>query len=181
MFIDRFSFRAIRKALGCLLAGALCFGNAHAANPENLAAGVEFVAPITMAAVNGLDFGLIDEALNLETIIIGTDNAQSGTIAAGLLLGGTIEAAEVTVTATTGTAINILVDTIVDGTGYALSAFQCDYNGGGTTGTCSGGGLDIASAAAGGITVLIGATLTGDNAASAGNADGSFDVTAAYQ
>jgi hypothetical protein len=115
------------------------------------------------------------KTLNTETIIIAPNSSVSGTGTA-LILGGTQAAANLTVTATASQTLTILVDSIVNGTGYALSAFVCNYNSGTDTACNSYTPTSVASA-----TLLIGATLTGDNLAVAGAADGSFNVTVAYQ
>jgi hypothetical protein len=159
--------------LACVLSAQV-----YSANPENVAANVEFVIPITIVEVNALEFGLIDEALNTETITIATNDGVTGTGVA-LVAGGTPAAAEVTIGATVAQAASILIDTIIDGTGYSLGTFTCDYNTAAVTGTCSGSSLAIASTVAS-ATLLIGATLTGDNNASVGPANGSFNVTMTY-
>jgi hypothetical protein len=124
---------------------------------------------------NALQYGILDQTLNTETIIIAPNSSVSGTGTA-LILGGTQAAANLTVTATASQTLTILVDSIVNGTGYALSAFVCNYNSGTDTACNSYTPTSVASA-----TLLIGATLTGDNLAVAGAADGSFNVTVAYQ
>ncbi len=73
------------------------------------------------------------------------------------------------------------MDNIVVSSGYDLTSFQCDYNAGATTGTCSGAGLDVAAPAASAV-VLVGATLTGNAGTPlVGNQNGSFDFTVLYQ
>jgi hypothetical protein len=136
---------------------------------------VTFADPVTIVEVNSLQYGIIDHVLNTETIILGTDDSVGGT-GAGLVIGGTQAAAELTVDAEATQTLTILVDNIVDGTGYALSAFICSYNGGADTACNSLTPTAIASAA-----LLIGATITGDNLAVPGTANGSFDVTILYQ
>lgn len=169
------------RILAALFATALlgAFGAAaYAANPEPVVAEVEFVAPITITENNALQFGLVDVGMAAsDTIVISpaggvTDNGNN-------LLNSAQAAADLTVAATAGQAINILVDNITNGTGYALGSFQCDYNGGADVGGCDGAGLDATAAASAALT--IGATLTGNGLATVGQANGSFDVTVAYQ
>ena len=117
-------------------------------------------------------------ALNTEVVAIDTADAVTDTNTN--VVGGTQEAAEVTVTATAGSAINILIDTVVDGAGYALSGFVCKYDVG-VEAAC-----DSNLAIAGGSVVssgplLIGASLTADGTAVAGAANGSFVVNVDYQ
>ncbi len=173
--------RTLTKTLTISLLGGLSLLPSHstfAANPESVVAEVEFVAPITITETNALQFGLLDVNLaNAETVVIGSDSAV--TDAASRVLGGTQAAASLTVGATATQSISILVDNIADGTGYALSAFQCDYNAGASAGACSASSLSATSIASG--TLLVGATLTGDGLAAAGAQNGSFDVTVSYQ
>jgi len=162
---------------GSALIGLVLATGADAANPEPVTVGMDFVALITITENGSLRFGLLDQALNTETIIIAPNSSVSGT-GTGLILGGTQAAANLTVTASASQSITILVDTIVSGAGYALGTFMCKY-GTGTDTACDGSGYSETSAAS--ATLLIGATLTGDNTAVAGTADGSFNVTVAYQ
>ena len=160
---------------GSALIGLMLATGADAANPEPVTVGMDFVAVITITENGSLRFGLLDQALNTETIIIAPNSSVSGT-GTGLILGGTQAAANLTVTASASQTLTILIDTIVSGTGYALSAFVCNYNAGTDTACNSYTPSSVASA-----TLLIGATLTGDNLAVTGTADGSFNVTVAYQ
>ncbi|MCZ6888035.1 MAG: DUF4402 domain-containing protein [Gammaproteobacteria bacterium] len=166
------------KSFAAILGSALIATGASAANPEPVTVEVQFVAPITITENNALQYGLLDVNLALaETVIIAPD----GTVTDGgnNVLGGSQAAADLTVVATAGLAINILVDNIVANTGYTLATFICDYNGGADL-ACDGAGLDIASAVVS-AAVRVGATLTGDGAAAVGTQNGSFDVTVIYQ
>ena len=163
-----------------VLASALfVFGAAQLANAavENVVAEAEFVVPVSIVENNALQFGLLDVGLaNLETVVIGTDDAV--TDAGSNVLGGSQAAADLTVTASAGFTVTILVDTVVDGTGYALATFLCSYDGGADT-ACDGAGYTATSVASG--VMEIGATMTGDGLAVAGTANGSFNVTINYQ
>ena len=162
---------------GCALAAVLSVSNVYAANPESVSVQVTFVDAITITENAALQYGLLDEALNLETIIIAPDSGVTGT-GTGLIAGGTQAAASLTVGATVSQSITILVDTIVSGAGYGLGTFICNYDGGTDT-ACDGAGYGETSAAT--AILLIGATLTGDNTAVPGAANGSFNVTVSYQ
>ncbi len=167
--------KGLLAILGPALIGLLLATGVDAANPEPVTVSMDFVDPVTITEIGSLRFGLLDQALNTETIIIAPNSSVSGT-GTGLILGGTRAAANLTVTASASLTLTILIDTIVNGTGYALSAFVCNYNDGTDTACNSYTPTSVASA-----TLLIGATLTGDNLAVAGAADGSFNVTVAYQ
>ena len=163
---------------GMAIAGV--FGaTAYAANPEPVVVEVEFVAPITITETNPIQFGLVDVNMGSgETIVISPGGGV--TDAASNLLNGAQAPAELTITATDGEAINIMVDNVSNGTGYALSAFQCEYNGAAAA-VCDGAGLNTNAAAGGTATLTIGATLTGNGSATVGPDNGSFEVTVAYQ
>ncbi len=163
--------------LGSTLVGLMLATAAYAA-VESVTAEVTFAGPISMVAVNQLQFGVIDEALNLEVITIDTADGVSGT-GLPLMIQGTPLAADLTITATAGPTLSILVDAIVPGAGYTLTVFRCKYAAEAEA-DCDVGGY-TATAVGASATLKIGATLTGDNTATAGNADGSFNVTVVYQ
>ncbi len=168
------------KNFGRVLAGALfVLGAAQSASAavENVVAEAEWVIPVSIVENNALQFGLLDVGMaNLETIVIGTDDAY--TDAGSNVLGGPQAAADLTVTATAGHTITILVDTVVDGSAYALATFLCSYDGGADT-ACDGGGYTATSVASG--VIEIGATMTGNGTAVAGVDNGSFNLTINYQ
>ena len=168
------SFVAI---LGSTLVGLMLAADAAAENPEPVTVEVTFVDPITITEVSALQYGLLDQLLaGAETVVIAPDSSL--TDLSGRVVGGTQAAADLTVTATELTTINILVDNIVNGTGYTLATFMCDYNTGADT-ACDGAGFNVTSIAS--ATLRVGVTLTGDGLAVAGEANGSFDVTVSYQ
>jgi len=160
---------------GSALMGLMFATGANAANPETITAEVTFVNPILITVPVALKFGLIDHNLATQTIIIGTDDLVTGTGTA-FVIGGTQAAASMTIGADTSQVLTFLIDAISNGTGYALGTFVCSYDGGSDTACNSLTEVSVASA-----TLLIGATLTGDDAATPGNADGSFNITVAYQ
>jgi hypothetical protein len=149
--------------------------NAFAAT-ENVTAEVEFVAPITLVETNALQFGLLSTAA-VNTDVVAINSASSVTDTSSLVLGGSQSAAAITVTAAASSTIDIVVSNIVNGTGYALGTFVCNYNGTGETGCSSSMSVTAAASAS----LLIGATLTADGNDVAGAANGSFDVVVTYQ
>ena len=151
---------------------------AIAANPEQVPVEVEFVDPITITENESLRFGLLDVNMaNLETVIIAPDDAV--TDAGSNVLGGTQGAADLTVTATAGKPITILVDNVSAATGYSLGTWMCNYDGAGSDSGCDGAGYGETSAAS--ATLLIGVTLTGNGSAVVGADNSTFDVTINYQ
>ena len=162
--------------LGSALMGMM-LANVSYATLEVATAEVEFASPISIAPANQLQFGVLDVALNTQTIIIATDDGVSGN-GTGFILGGTRLAADLTITATAGPLLSILVNNILPGAGYTLTAFICKYAAEADT-ACDVGGYTATAVASG--TLKIGATLTGDGSATAGNRDGTFDVTVTYQ
>lgn len=166
-----------KKGFVAIMGSGLMLANVVCQAQENVQAEVTFVDAITVTEDSPMQFGLIDEALNTETIIIAPDDTVTGD-GTGFLVGGVRRAADLTIGATSGVAINILIDAVVNGTGYALTSFICDYQAGADL-SCDGAGMNVTSVSSGALRV--GVTLTGDNLAVAGNADGSFDVTVIYQ
>ncbi len=138
---------------------------------------VTFVDPTEIGAVGALEFGSLDQNLaDLESVTVAPDNTV--TDPADRVEGGPQAAASVTVAATPGIPITILVDEVVPGAGYSLTNFRCNYNAGSDT-ACDGPGYSETSVADG--TLFVGVTLIGNGNAVAGAADGSFDVTISYQ
>lgn len=167
----------IPAILGAALIGLMLATIAGAANPEPVTIEVTFVDPITITEVNALQFGLLDQNLaSAETVVIATNDVV--TDAGNNVLGGTQLAANLTVTATAPQLVTILVDTIAAGAGYTLATFICKYHTGADTG-CDGAGYTATTVAS--ATLKVGVTLTGDGAAVAGPANGSFNVTVSYQ
>ena len=162
--------------LSSSLIGLMLATSANAANPETVTAQVTFSDPITITLVDALRYGIIDQALSSETIIIAPNSSESGT-GTGLLLGGARGAANLTIGAVALQPITIDVGTILPGPGYTLTSFMCNYAGGSDT-ACEGG---YPETSVGSAALLIGATLTGDTTAVPGTADGSFIVTITYQ
>ena len=170
--------KRVAAATAGLCTGLLGAQLAVAANPETVTASVTFVDAITITENRALSFSYVDDAFaNTETIVVATSGSVTDSASRVI---GTPTSASLTVTATATQAISILVDSITNGTGYTLGSFTCDYNGGASSGTCSGTSLDIASAAAS-ATLLIGATITGNGSASTGADNGSFNVNVTYQ
>ncbi len=166
------------KRFGAILSstviGLMVATGVDAANPETVVVEVTFVAAITIVEDNALQFGLLDEALNLEVITIATDDGL--TDLGGMVIGGLQRAADLTITATTGVSMNIAIVGTAN-TGYTLATFLCDYQLGTIT-ACDGGGYTVTSVATGALRV--GVTLTGDNSAVPGVSNGSFTVTVSY-
>ncbi len=149
--------------------------NALAANPEPVSVNVTFVDAITITEVSPLEFGLLNGSMaNGQSVTV--DSAGGLTDTNSNVLGGAPAAAEVTVTATAGKAINILVDNISNGTHYTLSAPVCNYNGAGEASCVNQSATSVASAA-----LYIGMTLTRNGTAMTTGVDnGSFDVNVTY-
>ncbi len=140
-------------------------------------AAVTFANPMGIGAVSALEFGALDQNLaDLESVTVAPDNTV--TDPADRVEGGPQAAASLTVAATPGMPITILVDEIAPGDGYSLANFRCNYNAGSDS-ACDGPGYSETSVADG--TLFVGVTLIGNGNAVAGAADGSFDVTISYQ
>ena len=178
MFKTKIFVMSFVAVLGSTLIGLILSSRTDAANPEPVTVEVTFVAAITISETNALQFGLVDDALaNLDTIRIETNDAV--TESTPRILGPVPLSAKFNVTATPSAGINILVSGESSGAGYGLSNWECDYDGG-TVGTCTTPGLSETSGT--GVRVVrVGVLLTGDGTATAGPADGSFNLTIAYE
>jgi hypothetical protein len=177
MHIHHVKKLAFRVAPICAALPLLFSASAFSATPEPVDVTVTFVDAITITEVNALDFGLLDALMaNGETVAI--DTADAVTDASTNVVGGTQEAAEVTITATAGVAVTVLVNNVTNGTHYTLGTFVCTYDGGGES-ACDGAGQSNTSVAS--ATVLVGATLTRNAVAMTAGADnGSFDINMTY-
>jgi hypothetical protein len=179
MLKSKFLLTSFAAGLGSTLIGLMFATSASAQVTEPVDVQVAFVAPITITETNPLEFGSLDVAMGVgEQVIIATDNTP--TDAAANIVGGVQASAKLTVTATGGRPINILVDTVGDGVFYNLTAWRCDYNGA-ADGACDGLGLSQISFGGGSAQVRVGATLTSLGGAGAGDDDGSFNLTVAYE
>ena len=180
MFKTKIFLMSFVAVLGSALIGLMLSTKTDAANPEIVTVQVAFVAPISMGIENNpLQFGSLDVAmLATETVTINPDDSFSE-IPAGGVIGGVQLAASIDATATPGRPINILVDLVVDGGDYALSAFICDYNAGADV-ACDGGGMQTTSVASP-TEIRVGATLTANGLATEGDDPGSFRITVSYE
>ena len=175
MFKTKIFLQGCVAVLGSALIGLMLSTSAFAANPETVTVEVEFIDPLVISTTFPLRYGLID--VNLaggDTIQIDPDDTV--TESTPRVAGGTQAAAELSVTGTASRAITILVDNIVNNTGYTLGSFMCNYDG--PDGACDGLGLSETSIAS--ATLDIGATLTGTGLAGLGVVNGAFDVTITY-
>ncbi len=161
----------------CSLLGVFAGRSATAASPEPVVVQVTFVEPISVSEVNALQYGLLEQSfVNPDVVVIAPDSTLTDT--ASRVVGGVQAAASLTVMATPAYAITILVDSVVNGTGYALGTFICNYNAG-IDAACDGAGYSETSVAS--ATLLVGASISSDGVAVEGVADGSFNVTITYQ
>lgn len=138
---------------------------------------MSFIDPIVITENNPLQFGILSVAMVANnTITIGTDDSLGGDTQ--LIIGGNQAAADLTITSTTAANITIAVTSVVNGSGYTLSNFLCEYNAGTPT-ACDGIGFSVTSVSS--APLKIGATLTGNGSDTVGVANGSFDVVVNYQ
>ena len=172
--------RTFLALTGCAFAALLFAGSANAAT-ENVIAEIEFVAPVSIAENNQMRFGLLDVAFAAaDDVVLATDSTF--TDLAGRVVGGSQTAASLTITATESQGISIVVENVVDNTGYALVFFTCDYDGAGSTPCPETTPINVTTPAASTTSsLLIGATLDGDGTAAVGQQFGAFDVTVNYQ
>ena len=182
MLKAKFLLVSFVAVVGSALLGLMLSTKTDAANPETITVQVAFVAPITLGAViDQLAFGSLDVGmLATETVTINLDNTFSEAPAGGVI-GGVQTSAKINATATPGRPINILVNPFTNGTNYTLGGWLCDYDGAGA-GACDlgSGGLSTTSVA-GGTQIRVGVTLTANGGAPAGDDNGNFTLTVAYE
>ena len=179
MLKRKFFLTSFVAVLGSALISLMLSNSSNALNPENVVVQVAFVAPILITETNELEFGSIDVAMaGGDTVTINPDDTFSES--AANVVGGTQASAKLDVTVTPGRLINILVDTVIDGADYTLSAWTCDYASGPDL-ACDGAGMSATSVAGPTSVVRVGAMMTGAGGATAGDDNGSFNVTVAYQ
>lgn len=177
------SFRTVvpKVAAGVALAGTLAGGSVYATT-ENVVAEVEFIAPITLTENATLSFGRLSTLMvGGDTVTINTDDSYTQNQPTNVA-GGVQQAADLTVTATAGQAIDIEIQNVsVPGGVYTLGGWTCRYAGG-ADGVCDPGTpMPIAGGTVvGSSTIEVGATLTA-GAVVAGVQNGSFDVVVLYQ
>ena len=170
--------RTFLALIGCALAALLFAGSANAAT-ENVVAEVEFVTPVSIVENNQMRFGLLDVGfVGPETVVLATDN--SFTDLGGRVVGGEQTAARLTITARQSQGISILIDGVINNTGYTLESFTCDYDGAGSTPCLAGTPINVTTPEGLSSVLFVGSTLTATGGAAVGQQFGSFDVTVNY-
>jgi hypothetical protein len=168
---------------GSALMGLTLTIGANAANPEVVTVDVTWIAPIDIATVSALRFGLLDVGMaENDTVTINTTGGYSESVA-NTVLGGTIAPAELTITVANTTPISILVDTIGSGTYYTIGTIDCRYEGAVDVRCDSAYNVTSSITSSGGDTLFIGAILTKNATipAIAGDDDTTFEVTVTFQ
>jgi len=169
-----------KKGFVAIMGSGLTLANVVCQAQENVVAEVTFVAAITISEQGSLKFGLLDVAMaNLEAVIIApNDNLTDDD---SNVISGTQEAADLTITATVGAPINILIDNVLPASpvNYDLGTWMCEYDALSAQ-ACDSGGWNVASATAPGL-LRVGVTLTGNGTGTAGTDNSTFDVTVIYQ
>ena len=168
---------------GSALMGLMFATSANAANPEVVTVDVTWIAPIAIAPVSNLRFGLLDVGMaENDTVTINTTGGYSESVA-NTVVGGTIAPAELTITVANSTPISILVDTIGTGTYYTIGTINCRYEGAADVRCDSAYNVTSSGSSGTGDTLEIGAILTKNATipALAGDDDTTFEVTVTFQ
>ena len=182
MNIDKLMKRFAAIA-GSALMGLMIATGANATNPEQVAVDVTWIAPIVIAEVSALRFGLLDVGMaENDTVTVETDGTYNESVA-NTVVGGTIAQAELTITVANTTAISILVDTIGSGTYYTIGTFLCSYELAADVACDSAYPVTSSGSSGTGDTLEIGAILTKNSTipAIAGDDDTTFEVTVTFQ
>lgn len=150
---------------------------------ENTEASVEIVSPISITENNAMDFGFFAAPTSNQNVItLGTDDSRTktGTGDGAFVAGGSIQAADYDISASSGATINLSVNNInasVGGTGLTLNGFTGSYNGG------ADGDLDAGysvASAGNSINLKVGADMTVQTTASGSNTF-TYDLNVDYQ
>ncbi len=167
---------------GSALMGLMFATGANALNPEEVAVEVTFIAPIAIAEVSALRFGLLDVAMaTSSTVTMNTDDTYSESVA-NTVVGGIQSAAEVTITVADTTGISILVGNVAAATYYTLSAWMCSYEDAADVACDVAYPVTSSASSSSGDTLEIGAILTKNAVAATAVPDNTtFDVTVIYQ
>lgn len=130
---------------------------------------VTFVDVVAISQDNDVQFGSADQNLaDFESVTVTPDSIE----------GGAQIAASLSITSSPWKPITILVNTILLGPDHEPATFFCKYGAGKET-ACDGAGYSETTVES--ATLLVSKTLAGDGAAVSGMANGSFNVTVAYQ
>ncbi len=167
---------------GSALAGLILAAGANATNPEEVPVTVTFIAPIAIAEVSALRFGLLDVAMaDTSTVTINTDDTYSESVA-NTVVGGIQAAAELTITVADTTGISILVDNVAAATYYTLGTWLCSYESAADVACNVAYPVTSSASSSSGDTLEIGVVLTKNSTPATAVADDTtFDVTVIYQ
>ena len=174
--------KGLLATMGSAILGLTLATVAGAANPEEVAVEVEWIAPVVVAENASLEFGFLDLSMaDTETVTINTDDSYSESTA-NTVVGGIQRAADLTVTVANSTPISILVDNVAAATYYTLGTWLCSYEGGADTACDATFNVTSSASSSTGDSLEIGVTLTKNSTpAVAGADDTTFDVTVTYQ
>lgn len=173
------NFKIKPLAAGLAMAGMLSAGSA-VAETLTVDALVQFVTPITLTQVQELDFGQLNSDIG-DTEVVAIDADGTITDASSNIAGGTLLPAEVLVTSAGTGTLTVEVDAITNGSGYDLTAFNCEYDGGAQADCDLGDAYTTSVAGGGSASLMIGATLTANATAKLATDNSTFDVTVLYQ
>ena len=164
--------------LGAALMALLPANIVDAANPEPVTVDMDFIDPISITENDPIRFGLLDvTAASGNRVRVDAD----GTVIdnSNIILGGTQAPADLTVTASPGQSINILVDNISTANGYSLARWRCIYNNAASDTRCDNNGYTETTVAS--ATLKIGVRLDANGSAVLGADNSTFDVTITYE
>ncbi len=166
---------------GSALMGLMFTTSANAAAPEQVPVEVTWIAPISVAATQALQFGLLDvNTVAAETVTILTDNNYTESTL-NTVIGGTQLAAVLTITVPNLTNISIIADNHQGATHYTLDTWVCSYELAADVDCDVDYDLQSSATSSGGDTLVIGATLHAGAGITAITDDSTFDVTVTYQ
>ena len=166
--------------LGSALMG-LMLATAAYATVEQVPVEVTWIAPISVASTQAMQFGLLDvNTVAAETVTILTDNTYTESTP-DTVIGGTQLSAVLTITVANLTNISIIADNHLGATYYTLDTWMCNYEGAGATACDVAYDLQSSATSISGDTLVMGATLHALASITAITDDSTYDVTVTYQ
>jgi hypothetical protein len=161
----------------CVLAGILIAASAGAAT-RNITTKLSFRAPLVLQKLRDINFGDVSAGI-AATYRITPNGSLSVAAGSGQLLGGTVQAGQVTIKGSRTQRINISVSNYVANKGVTPKNASCRYNNGSVVTPCRA--TNTTAPSSGGRTLLLGLEVTADGTQIDGTvATPSFDILVIY-
>ena len=173
--------KTLKYSAAVVAAGAVMVASSISSEAEtfNATFDVDFLTPIGIAEVTPLDFGFVEAGATGRVISLATDGTVGGADAADHISGEVV--GDYTITGSALQTIDIEINNLAANNNVTPSSPVCAYDGGGEN-ACTTVNFDgVVAPGAGGRTLLVGMTMTTDNAHVDGNsATPTYDIVVIY-